>query len=47
MSKMEMFLLALSVISLVLHALKDRTKTKVDDVAAEVVDSVKDRLTPK
>ncbi len=36
--------LALAVLSVVLHALAPRTKNTVDDVAAEIVDAVRDQL---
>lgn len=42
MEKIEYVLLALTILSLALHALAPRTKTKADDLAADAVDAVKD-----
>lgn len=44
MEKIEYVLLALTLLSLVLHSLKSRTASKADDVAAEVVDATKDAV---
>lgn len=44
---MEYVILGLSVLSLVLHFVAPRTKTKADDIAAEATDVVKDALSKK
>lgn len=41
MDAFEVALIAITVISLVLHAVKAKTKTKADDVAADLVDAAK------
>lgn len=41
---MEYFILALSLLSLILHFVAPKTKTKADDMAADAVDVVKDSL---
>jgi hypothetical protein len=47
MDNIEYVLLALSVLSLVLHFIAPRTATTVDDEAAKAVDAVKDGLKKK
>lgn len=47
MDTMEIVLLSLSVLSLLLHFIAPRTKTKLDDAAVEAVDALKDRAAKK
>lgn len=44
MSKMEIILMVLLVASVALHVIAPKTKNKVDDAAAEVIDEVADKL---
>lgn len=47
MDTVSIVLLVLLVLSVALHAIAPRTKTKADDVAAEVVDAVRGSVTDK
>lgn len=44
LEKIEYVLLALSALSLILHAIASRTKTQADDIAAEVVDATAEAI---